>query len=137
MIELENFSASNQENSSLKSDTVSLQDVLCSFLSDDRKQYAAITAVHSKHNMELLQNIKFLLTNKINIRWNTYGYAKQGRWATALYLLSMLSHSYNIVIYSCARAPGNGKYVVDGLNVTDKRFLYNIDENYATYWCSH
>ena len=35
----------------------------------------------------------------------------------------MLSHSYNIVIYRGVGSPVNGKDVVDGLNVTDKRFL--------------
>ena len=81
--------------------------------------------------MEILQNIMVLMTNKSNIWYNTSGCADQYRCVTELYLLSMLSHKYNIVIYPGVGAPGNGKYVVDGLNATDKMFLYNIDENSA------
>ena len=35
----------------------------------------------------------------------------------------MLSHAYNIVIDSDNGSPENGKYVVDGLNADDKRFI--------------
>ena len=35
----------------------------------------------------------------------------------------MLSPAYKIVINRGVGSPGNGKYVVDGLNVTDKRFV--------------
>ena len=41
----------------------------------------------------------------------------------ALYLLSMLYHLYNIVIDCCDGAPEYGKYIIDGFNTTDKRFL--------------
>ena len=58
-----------------------------------------------------------------NIWENTDRYDEQYICKTELYLLSMLSHSYNIVIYRGVGTPGHGKYVVDGLNATDKRFL--------------
>ena len=35
----------------------------------------------------------------------------------------MLSHAYNIVINYGVGASGHGKYVVDGLNATEKKFL--------------
>ena len=35
----------------------------------------------------------------------------------------MLSHEYNIVIDRSVGAPGNGKYVVDGFNATEKMFI--------------
>ena len=38
---------------------------------------------------------------------------------TELYLLSMLSHAYNIVIDHVVGAPGHGNYFVDGLNATN------------------
>ena len=38
----------------------------------------------------------------------------------------MLSHAYNIVIYSGVVAPGHVKDVVYGLNTTDKRFLKHL-----------
>ena len=63
------------------------------------------------------------MTNKSTIWDNKDGCAYQYRCANALYLLSMLSHSYNTVIYRGVGSPGNGKDVVDGLNATNKRFL--------------
>ena len=35
----------------------------------------------------------------------------------------MLSHAYNIVIDHVVGSPGHRKYVVDGLDATDKRLL--------------
>ena len=35
----------------------------------------------------------------------------------------MLSHAYNIVIDRDVGSPGHGKYVVDCLNATNKRFI--------------
>ena len=49
----------------------------------------------------------------------------------------MLSHVYNILIYHGVREIGCGEYVVDSLNANVKRFLYKIDDNCATSWCSH
>ena len=54
---------------------------------------------------------------------NTDGCAEQCRYATALYLLSMLAHSYNIVIDCGVEAPGHLREVVNGLNYTKKTFL--------------
>ena len=73
--------------------------------------------------MELLKKIKLLMTKKSTIWENTDGCAEQYKCTTALYLLSILSHAYNIVIDSGVGAPVHGKDVVDGLNAADKRFL--------------
>ena len=73
--------------------------------------------------MELLKKIKLLMTKKSTIWENTDGCAEQYKCTTALYLLSILSHAYNIVIDSGVGAPGHGKDIVDGLNAADKRFL--------------
>ena len=54
---------------------------------------------------------------------NTYECDEKYRYETALYLLSMFPHAYSIVIVSGFKAPGHGKYVVDGLNTEGKRFL--------------
>ena len=54
---------------------------------------------------------------------NTDGCAEQYFCATALYLLSMLSHAYNIIINPGVGATGHGREVVGGLNYTRKRFL--------------
>ena len=39
---------------------------------------------------------------------------------TDIYLLSMLEHAHNIIIYRGVGATGNGREVVDGLNTTEK-----------------
>ena len=41
----------------------------------------------------------------------------------AIYLMSVLSSSYVIIMDRAINAPGNGTNVVDGLNATDKRHL--------------
>ena len=51
------------------------------------------------------------------------GCTKQYCCATTIYLLSLLSKEYNIVIDRAVGAPGHGKDVVDGLNAVDKAFL--------------
>ena len=48
------------------------------------------------------------------------------RRATALYLLSVLSQSFNIIIYHGISAPGNVIYVVDGLNDGEKWFIFHL-----------
>ena len=40
-----------------------------------------------------------------------------------IHLLSMLSHSYNIVMNRDVGSTEHGNYVVDGLNATEKMFL--------------
>ena len=54
----------------------------------------------------------------------TDGCAKQYRCATAMYLLSLISVRFNIVIDRAVEAPGHGKDIVDGLNATDKAVLF-------------
>ena len=89
------------------------------FLSNDSKQDAATIPTESIFIMELLQNRKFLITNKGTISKNTYGFADQYIYATKIYLLSIFSHSYNIVIDSGVGSPGYGKDFVDGLKATE------------------
>ena len=66
------------------------------------------------------------MTNKSNIWENTDGCAEKYRCKTSLYLLSILSHAYNIVIDCGVASPGHGKYVVDGLNATDNFFVSTL-----------
>ena len=87
--------------------------------------------------MELLQSRKLLTTKKITIWENTDGRADKYTCANKLYLLSMLSHAYKIVIDHGVISPGNGKYVVYGLNATYKSFLHNIEDSCETYWYRH
>ena len=55
---------------------------------------------------------------------NTDGCAEQYRCASELYLVSVLSQLHSIIFNRGISAPGHGKEVVDGLNATGKRFIY-------------
>ena len=67
--------------------------------------------------MEMLKNRK---TNSgLSTIWeNKYVCAYQYIYATALYLLSILAHAYNVIIDHSVGSPGYGREVVDGLNMT-------------------
>ena len=51
------------------------------------------------------------------------GCAKQYRCSIAYYLMSYLSQSYQIVLDRPVDTPGHGKYVGDGFNAVQKRYL--------------
>ena len=51
------------------------------------------------------------------------GCAKQYRCALAIFLITVLSSSYSIIMDIENNAPGHLKNVVDGLNETNKRYL--------------
>ena len=54
---------------------------------------------------------------------NTYGCANKYRCDLAVYLMTMLSSSYGIIIYCSMNAPGHGKNDVDGINATVKWYF--------------
>ena len=54
---------------------------------------------------------------------NTDGWAEQYRCATVLYLLSILSHSYYIIIDCGVFIPGHVQDGAYGLNATDNNFV--------------
>ena len=55
--------------------------------------------------------------------------ADQYRFATALHVLSMLKHAYNIIIDNGVVVPVHGIEVVCGLNDTGKRLLWMLMTN--------
>ena len=68
-----------------------------------------------------------MLTTSLSTIWeNTGGYAEQYRCASALYLMSVISQTYLLIIDRGISAPGHGKEVVDGLNAVDKRYIYQL-----------
>ena len=71
----------------------------------------------------MLQNIILLLDRVSNIWENTYGWAEQYPCATALYLSSILAHTYSIIIDRGVGSPGHDRKVVDDLNATYKTLL--------------
>ena len=48
-----------------------------------------------------------------------------------IYLITVLSSSYGIIIDRAINAPGHGKNVVDGLNATENIYLKGKN---GTYW---
>ena len=68
------------------------------FLSDDRKQYVATTNAHRKLLIGILKEQKVLTSTLSTIWENTDGCAEQYRCAFALYLISVLSQCYSIII---------------------------------------
>ena len=71
----------------------------------------------------MFQNRKILFAYVSTIWENTDGCEDKYFCKTALYLLSMLAHTYNIIIDSGVGASGHGIKVVDGLNANDRQFL--------------
>ena len=70
---------------------------------------------------------KKVLTTSLSTIWeNTDGCAEQYRFASALYLMSVMSQTCSIIIDRGISAPGHGKEVVDGLNDVDKRYIYQL-----------
>ena len=57
------------------------------------------------------------------MRDQTDGCAKQYMCSISYYLMSYLSKSYQIVIDRDVDTPGHGKYVVNGFNTVQKRYL--------------
>ena len=93
------------------------------FPPDDSKQYTITKAEHSKLIIELSQNRIVLFYDMSNIWVNTDGCVEQYCCETSLYLLSMLTNAYNIIIYRSVGAPGHGIEVIGCLNATNKIFF--------------
>ena len=94
------------------------------FLSDDRKQDSATTTAHRKIIIKLLKQRNIMLNTLSTIWENTDGCADHYRCATALYLMSMLSQAFFVIIDYGISVPGHGIELVDGINDIYKRFLF-------------
>ena len=130
VISLENFSA--LPPTEIKSSTKScrLHAVFHYYFSDDSNQYAATTTAHRIFFIELLKEQK-VLTSKLSKIWgNTDGCADQYRCASALYLMSVLSQCYSIIIDRGIIAPGHGKEVVNVINAIYKSYIYQLMSNF-------
>ena len=63
----------------------------------------------------------------LSMLWvNTYGCAEQYQCAMELFLLSMLSKAFYVIIRPGISAPGHGIKEVYGLNTSDKSFLFRL-----------
>ena len=98
-IVLENFSALQQPSPLLYLGYLTYNAVFHSLFPDDSKHDAATTSTQSKKIIELLQNRQLLFWGLSTIWEDADGCAEKYRFTNALYLLSMLAHTYNIIIY--------------------------------------
>ena len=123
---MKHFSAAPQID--INSSTLSCprHAVFHSFLSDDSKQDAATATAHSKRLISFLKEKQVLTTSLSTIWENTDGCAEQYRCASALYLMSVMSQTYSIIIDRGISATGHWKEVVDGLNYVDKHYIYQL-----------
>ena len=126
VIALEHFSTAPQADINSSSFPRPRHAVFHSFLSDDRKQDAATTTAHIKRLISLLKNKQVLTTSLSTIWGNTDGCAEQHICSSALYLMSVISQTYSLIIDWGISPPGHGKEVVDGLNAVDKRYIYQL-----------
>ena len=85
---------------------------------------AATTTAESKRLISLLKKV---LKKSLSTIWeNTDGCAEQYRCASALYLMSVMSQTYSVIIDRGISVPGHGKEVVDGLNYFNKHYIYQL-----------
>ena len=108
-IALENFSAAKKSDINSSSLTCPRRAVFHSFLSDDSKQDAATTTAQSKRLIPLLKNKQVLSTSLSTIWEKTDGCDEQYICASALYLMSVMSQTYYIIIDRDISAHGHGK----------------------------
>ena len=108
-IPLEHSSAVPQAD--INSSTLSRQlyAVFHSFLSDNSKQDAATITAHRKRLISLFKEKNVLTTLLRKIWENTDGCAEQCICASELYLMSVMSQCYSIIIDQGISAPGHGK----------------------------
>ena len=67
------------------------------------------------------------MTTSLSTIWeNTDGCAEKYICASAMYLMSVISQTYSLIIYRGISSPGHGKEVVDGLNTVEKRYIYQL-----------
>ena len=57
---------------------------------------------------------------------DTDGFVKQSRFASSLYLMSVMLWCYSVIIYCDISAHVHGKEVADGLNAIYKQFIYQL-----------
>ena len=94
------------------------------FLSDYSKYYAATTTAHRNILISFLKDKKLLATSLSTIWESIDGCSEQYICASVLYLMSVMSQYYSIIIDWGISAPGHGKEVVDLLNDVDKSYIY-------------
>ena len=94
-----------------------------SYISGDNEQYAYDSHAHMVHLLKTLLESGRLVSGMSTVWEDAAGCAKKYRFALAIYLMTVMSSSYGIIMYSAINAPGHGNNVFDELNATKKRYL--------------
>ena len=63
---------------------------------------------------------------------NTYGCTDEYIFSIKLYLLSILAHAYDIIMYYSIGPPGHGKVIIGGMNSIEK--YNNINKYRKITW---
>ena len=72
----------------------------------------------------MLKDKRVLTTSLITIWEKADGGDEQYRCTSEMYIISVMSQCYSIIIDRGISAPVHGKEVADGLNAVDKRYIY-------------
>ena len=75
------------------------------------------------HILKIFLESEKLVSGMSTVWWYIGGCAKQYRCALAIYLMTVLSYSYTIIMDRSINAPGHGKNVFGEINATGKRYL--------------
>ena len=94
-----------------------------SYISNDNEKDVCNSHAHMVHLLKTSLESGRLVSGMSTVWEGTDGGSKQYRCAFVLYLMTVLSYSYGIILDQAIDAPGHGKNVVDGLNATYKRYL--------------
>ena len=110
-IELEHFSSPTHTETEGTPQACTRHAVFHYSFSDDSKHDSATTTSHSKHIIELLKQHN-IMSNTLSTIWeNTDGCAENYIYAAALYLMSILSQAFSVMIGRGISAPGHGREV--------------------------
>ena len=75
------------------------------------------------HILNTISELGILVSGMSAVWEDIYGCAKQDMCALDIYLMTVLSSSYGIIMDRAINTPVHVKYVVDGINATDKCYL--------------
>ena len=91
-----------------------------SYIGDDNEQYACASHAHMFTQLEIFK-YEILVSGMSTV--NSLGRHQWLYHSIYVWLMTVLSSSYGIITDHTINAPGHVKNVVDGLNLTDKRYL--------------
>ena len=93
-----------------------------SYISDENERYACDPHAHMFHLLIFVQSV-ILLYGMSKLKEGNDGCSNKYMRALAIYLMTVLSSSYGIIMDSEINAPGHGNIFVDGLNAMDTFYL--------------